>query len=38
MDLLAKMSADPSVQFVDSLDERTQWDTHESTDEYYGEY
>jgi len=38
MDLLAKMSADPSVQFVDALDERTQWDTHESTDNYYGEY
>jgi hypothetical protein len=38
MDLLAKMSADPSIQFVDELDDRTEWETHESYDDYYGGY
>jgi hypothetical protein len=38
MDLLAKMANDPNVTFVDELDDRTQWETHESSDEYYGGY
>jgi hypothetical protein len=38
MDLLAKMANDPNITFVDDLDDRTQWETHESSDEYYGGY
>lgn len=41
MDLLAKMSTDPSVQFVDEYDEteeRPRWETHESVGDYYGDY
>jgi hypothetical protein len=38
-ELLAKMSADPNVHFIDDeTGDAPQWETHESTDDLYGGY
>lgn len=38
-ELLAKMSADPNVHFIDNeTGDAPQWETHESTDDLYGGY
>jgi phage terminase large subunit-like protein len=38
-ELLAKMSADPNVHFIDNeAGDAPQWETHESTDDLYGGY
>jgi len=38
-ELLAKMSADPNIHFIDDeTGDAPQWETHESTDDLYGGY